>query len=135
SLSRTPAENIRAGTVPYLDPFLSLRKPPRWDTHAERFAAATTLYQMATGQLPRWGDGQSDPAVPDVAASLDADAFEPSLRERMLDLFETALRRDFRKRFDNAQEMLASWRLVFAEADRSETFTDDGEEAQSEALA
>ena len=61
SLSRTPAERIRAGTVPYLDPFLSLRKPPRWDLHAERFAAAMTLYEMATGTLPRWGDGRSDP--------------------------------------------------------------------------
>jgi hypothetical protein len=30
-LSRTPADQIRAGTVPYVDPFLSLRKPPRWD--------------------------------------------------------------------------------------------------------
>jgi len=135
SLSRTPAENIRAGTVPYLDPFLSLRKPPRWDTHAERFAAATTLYQMATGQLPRWGDGQSDPAVLEVEATLDAEAFEPALRERMLAFFENALRRDFRERFDNAQEMLTSWRLVFAEADRSETFTDDGEAPRTDDLA
>ncbi|MEO6319164.1 MAG: protein kinase, partial [Polaromonas sp.] len=31
SLCRTPTENISAGTHPYLDPFLSLRKPPRWD--------------------------------------------------------------------------------------------------------
>ena len=30
SLCRTPADNITAGTHPYLDPFLSLRRPPRW---------------------------------------------------------------------------------------------------------
>ena len=43
SLCRTPAENITAGTHPYLDPFLSLRKPARWDLYAERFALAITL--------------------------------------------------------------------------------------------
>ena len=43
SLSRTPAENIRAGTTGYMEPFLAQRKPPRWDLHAERFAAAMTL--------------------------------------------------------------------------------------------
>ena len=42
----TLAERIRAGTRPYLDPFLSLRKPQRWDIYAERFAAAMTLYEM-----------------------------------------------------------------------------------------
>ena len=31
SLANTPAENVRAGTPPYLDPFLRRRKPPRWD--------------------------------------------------------------------------------------------------------
>ena len=36
SLSRTPLDNIRAGTAPYLEPFLGQRKPPRWDIHAER---------------------------------------------------------------------------------------------------
>lgn len=29
SLARTPAESITAGTVPYLDPFIRLRRPPR----------------------------------------------------------------------------------------------------------
>jgi serine/threonine protein kinase len=32
SLTGTPPENIRAGTPHYLDPFLRLRKPPRWAT-------------------------------------------------------------------------------------------------------
>jgi serine/threonine protein kinase len=128
SLAETPAENIRAGTVPYLDPFLALRKPPRWDTHAERFAAAMTLYQMATGTLPTWGDGQSDPAVLSVEATLDGEAFEPALREPMHAFFARALRRDYRQRFDNAQEMLAAWRGLFAAAARTETATERGEQ-------
>ena len=59
SLSRTPPDNIRAGTTGYLEPLLPLRKPPRWDLYAERYAAAVTLYELAAGphNLPRWGDG------------------------------------------------------------------------------
>ena len=63
SLADTPAENIRAGTPQYLDPFLRLRRPPRWDVYAERFAAAMTLHEMATGHLPGWGDGLTDPCA------------------------------------------------------------------------
>jgi serine/threonine protein kinase len=128
SLSRTPADNIRAGTRPYLDPFLSLRQPPRWDLSAERFAAAVTLYEMATGTLPRWGDGQSSPEVLDCEVSLNPEFFDPNLREAMVEFFGKALRRDYRKRFDNAEEMLRAWRLIFEAAGEpaSGTTTDDG---------
>ena len=124
SLARTPAENILAGTRNYLDPFLQTRRPPRWDTHAERFAAAVTLHQMAAGSLPRWGDGQSEPAVLDCEATIDADAFEPAVREDMTAFFRQALRRDYRERFDNAEEMLRVWRQLFLPAARPETDTD-----------
>ena len=124
SLARTPAENILAGTRHYLDPFLQTRTPPRWDTYAERFAAAVTLYQMASGSLPRWGDGQSEPAVLDCEATIDADAFEPAIREDMTAFFGQALRRDYRERFDNSQEMLRAWRQLFITAARLETDTD-----------
>ena len=127
SLARTPAENILAGTRDYLDPFLQTRKPPRWDTHAERFAAAVTLYQMAVGSLPRWGDGQSEPAVLDCEATVDADAFEPAVREGLTAFFDKALRRDYRQRFDNAEEMLRAWRQLFLAASRPETAADDQE--------
>jgi len=131
SLAETPDENIRAGTTPYLDPFLSLRKPPRWDTNAERFAAAMTLYQMATGTMPTWGDGQSDPAVLDVEATIDAEAFEPTLRERLTAFFEKALRRDAGERFDNAQEMLAAWRDALATASEPAVSTDHDEQDEA----
>ncbi len=124
SLARTPADNVRAGTRPYLDPFLAARRPPRWDTHAERFAAAVTLHEMAAGSLPRWGDGRSEPAVLDCEATVDADAFEPAVREGLTAFFGRALRREFGKRFDNAQEMLRAWRQVFLAASRPETVPD-----------
>jgi serine/threonine protein kinase len=111
SLSRTSPDNISAGTHPYLDPFLPLRR--RWDLYAERFALAVTLYEMMTGTLPRWGDGKTQPAMLECEASLDSDLFDPHLREGLSEFFEKALRRDFRARFDNAEEMLHAWRHVF----------------------
>lgn len=62
SLAGAPAGDLRAGTPPYLDPFLADRSPKVWDLGAERYAAAVTLYEMATGETPKWGDGRSDPA-------------------------------------------------------------------------
>ena len=132
SLSRTPAENILAGTRHYLDPFLAERTPPRWDTYAERFSAAVTLHEMAAGALPRWGDGRSEPAVLDCEVTMDADAFEPAVREGLSAFFEQALRRDYRARFDNAQEMLRAWRRIFLAASRPET---DPAQALPEAAA
>ncbi|WP_265288394.1 BREX system serine/threonine kinase PglW [Verminephrobacter eiseniae] len=113
SLCRTPAENITVGTHPYLDPFLSLRRPPRWDLYAERFALAVTLYEMAVGQSPMWGDGQTSPSMLDAEATIERDVFDPVTREGFANFFEKALKRDFRERFDNAEDMLRDWRAIF----------------------
>lgn len=114
SLSRTPADNISAGTHPYLDPFLALRKPPRWDLYAERFALAVTLYEMAVGQPPVWGDGQTSPAMLDAEASIERDVFDPVVREGLAAFFAKALRRDYKARHDNAEDMLRAWRAIFS---------------------
>lgn len=115
SLSRTPPENLSAGTQHYLDPFLSERPRRVWDLYAERYALAITLYEMAVGKLPRWGDGRTSPAMlePSVEITLDAETFPPAIREPLVDFFTKALKRDFRQRFDNAEEMLRDWHRVF----------------------
>ena len=113
SLTRTSAENISAGTHPYLDPFLSLRKPARWDLQAERFALAVTLHEMVTGVPPRWGDGKTQPSMLDCEATLAAERFDPLLRDGFTAFFAKALNRNPIKRFDNAEEMLRDWRRVF----------------------
>ncbi len=112
SLSRTPPDNIYAGTTGYLDPFLSQRKPPQWDLHAERYAAAVTLFELATGKLPKWGDG-NNPSVVDGEASIDPEQFSSSVREGLTEFFTIALRRKATERFDNAEKMLAKWRKCF----------------------
>lgn len=121
SLCRTPADNITAGTHPYLDPFLSLRRPPRWDLYAERFALAVTLYEMAVGQPPVWGDGQTSPAMLDDEATIESDVFDPVTREGFTAFFGKALKRDYRERFDNAEDMLRAWRSIFAGRQTAQT--------------
>ena len=119
SLSHISAENIRCGTTAYLDPFIRLRNPIRWDLQAERFAVGMTLYEMATGDLPAWGDGKSDPAVLDCEANLFPERFSADLREQLIGFFQRALRRDFSQRFDNARQMRDAWLAVFAELDQT----------------
>lgn len=118
SLSSAPADRIFAGTRPYLDPFLRHRKPPRWDLQAERFSVGVTLYEMATGTLPRWGNGQTDPGMIDDEVRVESELMDAAVREPLTRFFEQALRRDPGDRFDNAEEMLAAWRRAFEEADR-----------------
>ena len=127
SLADTPADNIRAGTPQYRDPFLPRRTPPRWDAYAERFSAAMTLHEMATGQLPGWGDGQSDPALLDEEVSLDAESFDPSVREALTGFFRTALAREYRSRFDNAEEMRRAWFRCFEAIDVTPAGDENGD--------
>lgn len=113
SLARVPSTDIRAGTPPYLEPFLADRPNKQWDLNAERYAAAVTLYEMATGELPQWGDGQSDPAFTTSEVTLDALLFDPAARDRLEDFFLRALRRDPEERFGNGEEMLRTWQRLF----------------------
>jgi len=132
SLSRTPADNIRAGTQGYLDPLLPLRKPQRWDLHAERYAAAATLYELAAGQgnLPVWGDGETDPSHLDCEATIDPELFDASLRDGLAGFFEKPFRRNPAERFDNAEEMLRAWRHAFEGLEPLDTVT--GKEADEQ---
>lgn len=121
SLSRAPLEAIQAGTKPYLEPFLGQRRPRRWDLAAERWAVAMTLYRMATGSHPRWGDGASDPAVLKCEATIDAEAIDAAVREPLASFFERAFRRDPKARFDNSDQMRAAWHKAFDVAERPTT--------------
>jgi serine/threonine protein kinase len=124
SLSRISVENIQAGTKPYLDPFLADRRPPRWDLHAERYAAAVTLHEMLTGSPPVYADGQADPRATDEEATIAIDRFDPALRVGLSGFFSRALKRDAGLRFGNAEEMLRAWRSAFAPMDNVNIDTD-----------
>lgn len=111
SMAATPATQLGAGTPPYLDPFLGENRL-RFDAAAERFAAAVTLFEMATGTLPRWGDNANPRAV-DVEVTLEPTAFDPSIAGRLVDFFGVALARETVDRFDTVEEMADAWRTIF----------------------
>ncbi|MCG5541815.1 MULTISPECIES: BREX system serine/threonine kinase PglW [unclassified Halorhodospira] len=134
SLSGTPQENIRAGTPPYLDPFLPKRRPQRWDLHAERYAVAVTLYEMATGVTPSWGDGYSDPTLTDDEVHLDTEQFDASVRDGLSRFFRKAFAREPKDRFDTAEDMRRAWFRVFENVDRPTRTTHDGDEPDLDAL-
>ncbi|MCD0452636.1 BREX system serine/threonine kinase PglW [Actinocorallia sp. API 0066] len=123
SLAGYPARDIEAGTEGYLDPFVGVITRGSYDGHAERYALAVTLHEMASNELPRWGDGsvtarQTDPArwpYPELAA----DAFEPAVRDGLVAFFRKALARDVKDRFPDLKPMEAAWRRIFLDAQRT----------------
>ena len=119
SLTRAPPENIGAGTRPYLDPFLANRRPPRWDQHAERYAAAITLHEMLAGAPPVFGDGSTDPIATEDEATIALDRFDPALRDTLGGFFDRAFRREAAERFDTAEVMLREWERAFAPLERA----------------
>lgn len=129
SLSRAADDNIRAGTPGYLDPLLPLRK--RWDLHADRYSAAMTLYELATGTIARWGDGETDPShlSPGTEITIDVDLFDYGLRTPLLEFFTRAFRRNIKERFDNASDMRRAWTRAF---DRIDQDSDHGDASTTE---
>ena len=133
SLARASPEDIRVGTPAYLDPFIAERKVKRWDLSSECFSAAMTLHEMATGVLPFWGDGKSDPASVKGEVNIQPERFDPDLRDRFTSFFRKALSRDYRQRFDNPDEMLKAWSGIFATVDeRKATRTTHAESEEDE---
>ena len=135
SLADTPARNISAGTRRYLDPMLSLQQRMVYDTAAERYAVAVTLYQMAAGLgcFPVWGDGQTDPTLLTgvTEATISPELFESSLREGLVPFFKKAFQRDIAHRHHHAPEMLQHWQECLSGRGTSGFFTGDyGTEAE-----
>lgn len=116
SLANVGADNITAGTLAYMDPFIRDPGRRRWDDYAERFAAALTLHEMAAGSLPGWTSENGLPAVIDGELEIDRTVFDPNIRDRMVGFFQQALARNVRKRFAHAEDMLRAWRQIFAAA-------------------
>src|SRR5699024_4464650 len=65
SLANEPVDNVRSGTSGYLDPYLGRGRRSVYDSAAELYAVSVTLFEMATGQLPWWGQGSGGPSHAD----------------------------------------------------------------------
>lgn len=116
SLVNVSADNIKAGTAAYMDPYLKAAGRRRWDEYAERFSAALTLFEMAAGTLPSWAANPTLPTDLEAELNVDPSVFDPSVRTSMGKFFHKAMARDIGQRFSSAQEMLRAWRQIFLEA-------------------
>ncbi|MCK8676034.1 BREX system serine/threonine kinase PglW [Streptomyces lichenis] len=117
SLAGYPAHNHDAGTEGYLDPFIGTLTRTAYDSHAERYALAVTLHQMASRELPKWGDGSVLPHMTDEKdfpfPIIAADAFEMPIRDGLVRFFRKALHRDASRRFRELKPMRDAWKKIF----------------------
>lgn len=123
SLAGYPARTTDAGTDGYLDPFVDVITRGSYDSHAERYAVAVTLHQMASGELPKWGDGSVVPRMTEQKdwpyPTIAAEAFDPAVRDGLVAFFQKALHRDAGKRYPELKPMRDAWRKVFLDASRT----------------
>ncbi|GAB2975002.1 BREX system serine/threonine kinase PglW [Streptomyces pseudoechinosporeus] len=123
SLAGYPAKNTDAGTDGYLDPFVDVITRGTYDSHAERYAVAVTLHQMASRELPKWGDGSVLPRMTDPKEwpypTIAAEAFDPAVRDGLVAFFQRALHRDASKRFPELKPMRDAWRKIFLDASQT----------------
>ncbi|MDT3441470.1 protein kinase domain-containing protein [Pseudofrankia sp. BMG5.37] len=117
SLAGISVREIQAGTPRYLDPFLGAGPRMVYDDAAERYALAVTLHEMASGELPLWGDGSTEPRFTEGSPTLATEAFDPAIRDGLASFFLRALDRDAVARFGSLKEMRDAWLGVFRAAD------------------
>ncbi|GAB3156797.1 BREX system serine/threonine kinase PglW [Micromonospora sonneratiae] len=119
SLAALPVDEIEAGTPRYLDPFLGTLARPTYDEHAERYAVAVTLHEMASGEVPVWGDDLTNPLHTEGPPVLAAEAFDPAIRSALVGFFHRALHREAAQRHGSLKEMRDAWQQVFRQSDRA----------------
>ena len=132
SLASESVDNTASGTPSYLDPYLGRGRRQKYDRAAELWAVSTTLFEMATGQLPWWGEGAGRPADPSDPPVIEPTSFEPTVATQLTALFQRALNPDAAARFSSADELATAWQGVFAALDTEEdggTGSDDLAEA------
>lgn len=113
SLAKASASTLSAGTPPYLDPFLGTGIRMHWDSAAERYAAAVTLFEMATGHAPVYGDGETAPQFVE-RATIEPGDFDPTVADVLTAFFRRALAKDAKQRHGTAADMLLDWRTALA---------------------
>ncbi|MFI9462618.1 BREX system serine/threonine kinase PglW [Streptomyces xiamenensis] len=123
SLAGYQVQNTSAGTEDYLDPFIGeLTERSVYDAHAERYAVAVTLHEMASRELPLWGGGRVSPRQTDPEQEpypqIATDAFDPAVKDGLTEFFRRALHRDATRRFTDLKQMRDAWKRIFLDLDK-----------------
>ena len=133
SLAGAPPSDVLTGTRGYRDPFLGTDRRPSYDDAAERYAAAVALHEMASRELPTWGEDGTDARFVDEV-TLSAELFDAALREPLTGFFRRALHPDAEQRFPSVGAMREAWQKVFAAADdelpATSTFSDSEDRSE-----
>ncbi|PWU44135.1 BREX system serine/threonine kinase PglW, partial [Micromonospora globispora] len=132
SLAGVSVKEITAGTPRYLDPFLGTATRPGYDKHAEWYALGITLHEMASGELPVWGDGGTEPQLTEGPPVLAVEAFDPAIRDGLVDFLQRAVHRDHRQRFASLKDMRDAWQQVFRRSDASAPVGTDHPEIEAD---
>ncbi|MDN4479710.1 BREX system serine/threonine kinase PglW [Demequina muriae] len=115
SMTGASPDAVEAGTPPYVDPFLGVGSRRRWDSAAERYAVGVTLYEMATGKRPVYGDGESAPQF-GGQITLDPADFDPAASDALVTFFTHALSGEISERHASAETMHRAWKDALAPA-------------------
>jgi hypothetical protein len=116
---------VTAGTELYLDPFLGVGHRRRYDLAAEQYAAAVTLFEMATGRTPAYGDGRSHPSQVEAEATVEPGMFDPGVAAALTAFFSRALARHAADRFGDVQEMQLAWQQALTRVTQPSTLDRD----------
>ena len=112
SLAGASTSETSAGTPGYLDPFLGTGSRRHYDAAADRYAAAATLHEMSSGEVPAWGtDGTAARYVD--KPTLAAQKFPAAHRDLLTAFFEKALAKATADRFASLHDMRREWTRVF----------------------
>ncbi|MDV7991939.1 BREX system serine/threonine kinase PglW [Rhodococcus sp. IEGM 1374] len=120
SLASESVDNIASGTPSYLDPYLGRGRRQKYDRAAELWAVSTTLFEMATTQLPWWGEGAGRPADQSDAPIIEPTSFEPAVATQLTAFFQRALHPQATARFSSADQLAVAWQGIFADLDTQE---------------
>jgi len=133
SLASESVDNTASGTPSYLDPYLGRGRRQKYDRAAELWAVSTTLFEMATGQLPWWGEGAGRPTDPNDAPVIEPASFEPAVSAQLTAFFQRALSPAAPSRFSSANELAIAWQSVFVALDADDDVTEANDELAGQA--
>jgi serine/threonine protein kinase len=129
SLAEEPLTNVKSGSRPYLDPFLGSAGRSQYDSAAERFAVAATLFELATANPIWWSEGDA-PSNSSDAPIIHPSAFDAAVADGLVDFFRNALAPNVADRHPSLDAMRAAWAASLAGAAHSE-----GDEEANDAKA
>src|SRR5690606_34103455 len=98
------------------DPFLGTDRRPTYDIAAELYAAAVTLHEIASRELPVWSEDGTDPRFAGEV-TLASELFDAAVRDPLTAFSRKALHRDADKRHPSAGAMRKAWRQTVADVD------------------